>query len=72
MMSASFEVLDFLDTLGHLVRIPAIDRRLVWNVFSYLVQGYWVTAKDYVQDERRDDPTIWQNLYDSRSRYWRS
>ncbi|MGH9759857.1 MAG: DUF4760 domain-containing protein [Blastocatellia bacterium] len=58
------EVLDFFDTLGYLVKIRAIDKRLVWNVFFFVVQGYWHTAKEHIQRNRRDDPTIWQNLHD--------
>jgi hypothetical protein len=56
------EVLDFLDTLGLLVRRRALDPEMVWHAFFYWVDGYWRAAADVIQRERQKNPRVWEDL----------
>ncbi len=56
------EVLDFLDTVGLLVRRRALDKEMVWHTFFYWIHGYWHAAAEVIERERRKNPRVWEDL----------
>ncbi len=62
------EVLDFLDTVGLLVKRRTLDKEMVWHTFFYWVHGYCGAAHHYIDDERHKNPLVWNylsGLYDT-------
>lgn len=60
-------VLDFFEDLGMLVLRDYIDRKMVWDTFSYYAKGWWSACKDYITAERADkggDPTLFSDFGD--------
>jgi hypothetical protein len=58
------EVLDFFDVLGYFLKLGALERLPVWNMFYHQAHHWYCNAKDYITPQRQKDPTIWENLYD--------
>ncbi len=58
------DVLDFLDTIGLLVRRGALDEEMVWHTFFYWIFGYWHAAKAHIEREREKNPLVWNYLPD--------
>ena len=56
------EVLDFFETIGYFIRRGAIDKKTVWQIFFYWVNNYWHATKEYIDHERKNDPTVWANI----------
>lgn len=56
------EVLDFLETLGLLVRRKALDAEMVYHTFFYWIDGYWRASADVRQRERRKYERVWEDL----------
>ncbi len=56
------DVLDFLDTLGLLVRRKALDPEMVWHTFFYWIYGYWHAAQDVIIRERHQNSNVWADL----------
>lgn len=55
-------VLDFLDTVGYLAKMKVVDRDFIWETFQYWIVGYYLNAKDYIDEQRALDSTHWENL----------
>jgi hypothetical protein len=55
-------ILDFLDILGYLTRMKVVDKDFVWETFQYWIVGYYLNAKNYIDDERGLDATHWEHL----------
>jgi hypothetical protein len=55
-------LLNFFETIGFLVKKNAIDRKVVWNFFSFFVINYYQAASNFIKDIRKDDKTVWSNL----------
>jgi hypothetical protein len=53
------DVLLFFETVGLLERRRALDREMVWSVFSYPAFRYAEAAKQIINDDRADDETLW-------------
>lgn len=58
------EVLDFLETIGLLIYHGALDKEMVWHIFSPWVIGYCQGAEEYINTERQEDDTVWSNCLD--------
>lgn len=58
------DVLDFLDTLGTLVRRGALDAEMVWATFFYWIYGYWDAAGAVIGRERSKNRRVWEDLAD--------
>ena len=56
------DVLDFFDTLGLFVRKEGISVELAWSFFYYWLDGYATVARDYINDYRRENATVWEDL----------
>ncbi len=56
------EVLDFLDSLGLLVKRGGLDPQMVWHSFFYWIDGYRNAASDIVAEEQRKNPRVWEDL----------
>ena len=56
------EVLDFFDLLGYFLKLGALDRRAVWNMFYHPAHHWYSDAKDYMTPQRQKDSTIWENF----------
>jgi hypothetical protein len=54
-------VLDFLDMVGFLLRKGIIDKELAWHRFYHPAIHYWLLARGYIEDERKDAPKIWED-----------
>ncbi|MCX5677541.1 MAG: hypothetical protein NTY76_00310 [Candidatus Omnitrophica bacterium] len=61
-ISDATEVLDFFETIGYFIRRGALDKKTVWQIFFYWANNYWHSAKEYIEQERRGDPTVWANI----------
>jgi hypothetical protein len=56
------EVLDFLDSLGLLVKRGGLDPQMVWHSFFYWIDGYRNAARDIIAEEQRKNPRVWEDL----------
>ncbi len=56
------DVLDFLDTIGLLVKRRTLDKEMVWHTFYYWVDGYGRAAQGYIDGERRKNALVWNHL----------
>lgn len=66
-LSESFPVLSFFENLALLVRVNAVDGRLVWNKFGWFVVGYHLAlteGRDALAAIRakEQDPTLWEEF----------
>lgn len=57
------DVLDFFEEVGFLSRRHGIDDEVVWHEFYWRLHRYYVIAKSYIDQTRKDDPTIWEDLF---------
>jgi hypothetical protein len=56
------DVLDFFEMIGFLLSRGALDERMVWHGFFNIIHPYWLSAQEYIEDQRREDPTVWSDL----------
>jgi len=56
------DILDFCETLGMMVRRRAIDKKIVWHTFFYWLHGYHVYDKDFIEDQRKNFPSRYEDL----------
>lgn len=56
------ELLNFFETIGLLVKEGALNKKIVWNIFSSYVINYYQAVSDFVREVKRDDKTAWSNL----------
>jgi len=58
-LSGDLPVLGFLENVGHLVRRRALDEKMVWNSFSWLLARYYIalTARGNLLDNIRRKET---------------
>jgi len=56
------EIFDFFETVGLLLRKGTLDKEMVWNTFFYWIHHYWIIGSEYITDQRRDDPTTWEDF----------
>lgn len=55
-------VLDFLDSLGLLVRKGAVDEAMAWSLFSDPAVSYAAKSQKLIQKNQHSDPTTWEDL----------
>jgi hypothetical protein len=55
-------ILDFLDTVGYLTKMKVADKDFVWETFHYWIVGYYLNAKNYIDEQRGLDSTHWENF----------
>jgi hypothetical protein len=55
-------VLDFFETMGLFCKRGVIDEEIVWHSFYYWIRGYYWSAKDFIDERRRDEPTVYEDL----------
>jgi len=56
------DILDFFETIALLCRRKALDRYMLWHTFYYWVDRYYEAAKGYIEEHRRTEPTVWQDI----------
>lgn len=56
------DVLDFFDLLGYFLKLGALDRRAVWNMFYDKGHHWYSNAEKYMTPQRQIDATIWENF----------
>lgn len=49
-----FELPDFFETLGLLLRHKVVDEELIWQTFSYWVRNYWILTESYITRMRNE------------------
>ena len=58
------EVLDFFETLAFFCRRNVLDHKLVWNMFYWPMENYWLACSDYVEHVRLNEGRhTWENFY---------
>ncbi len=57
-----YEVLDFFEHIGLLVKRGHLDRNDVWDTFSYWMFNIFADARSLIEQERKDDPTVYSNF----------
>jgi hypothetical protein len=55
------EIIDFYDEVGFFVRRGGLDKKAVYTFFFSYMFRFWYVARDYVDQERRQDPTLWND-----------
>ena len=60
--SAVDDVLNFFCTVGLLADRGALDPEMVWGSFYNWIRCYWHAALPYIEEQRKRDPTNWNNL----------
>lgn len=58
------EIIDFFEGVGFLVKRGALHRKVVWTFFFSYLFRFWYLAKEYIESERRRDPTLWTEFVD--------
>lgn len=56
------EVFDFFETVGLMVRTGALTKDLVYNFFFHWMNMYWVAGQAYIQEERKNSISLWENF----------
>lgn len=56
------EVLDFFEMMALLVHRRALDKKMIWHNFYHAISGYCGAAKEYIEQERANDDTVWNDL----------
>jgi hypothetical protein len=58
------EIIDFFEGVGFLVKRGALERKVVWTFFFSYLFRFWHFSKEYIEDERGHDPTLWTEFVD--------
>jgi hypothetical protein len=56
------DLLDFFATIGFLYERKAVDTDLAYKNFSWWMIRFWLSAEDFVKEERKRDPLGWKTL----------
>jgi hypothetical protein len=56
------DVIDFFETVALLSRKGALDRYMIWHTFYYWIDRYYETAKSHIEERRKIDSTVWQDI----------
>ncbi|MGO9455147.1 MAG: hypothetical protein ACLQDV_29490 [Candidatus Binataceae bacterium] len=57
------EVLDYLETVAFLCARKVLDRNLVWNMFYWPMEHYWIACAEYIKHVRLNEGShTWENL----------
>jgi hypothetical protein len=56
------DILDFFETVALFSRKRALDRYMVWHTFYYWIDRYYEAAKGHIEERRRSEPTVWQDI----------
>ena len=56
------EVLDNFSTIASLAQSGALNKKTINDMFGYWIIYYTITAKSYIESERKVDPNTWVNL----------
>jgi hypothetical protein len=56
------DILDFFETLALLERKHALDRYMLWHTFYYWINHYYEATKEHIEERRRREPTVWQDI----------
>ena len=54
--------LDFFETIALLSRRCALDRYMLWHTFYYWINHYYEAGKEHIEERRRREPTVWQDI----------
>jgi len=57
------DVLDFFEEVALLARRTVIDKKSAWHAFYFWIDGYWWATIDYINSERKNSPTQWEDLF---------
>jgi len=57
-----FDVLDFFEHIGLLVKRGYLSRDDVWDTFSYWMFNIFADARSLIEQKRKEDPTVYSNL----------
>lgn len=58
------EIIDFFEGVGFLVENGALDKRAAWTCFFSYMYRFCHLVGEYIDRERRRDPTLWQGFID--------
>ncbi len=53
---------DFFETVGLMVRTGALTKDLAYNFFFHWFNMYWVAGQSYIQEERKNSKSLWENF----------
>lgn len=56
------DILDFFETIALLERKHALDRYMLWHTFYYWIDHYYEATKGHIEERRRTEPTVWQDI----------
>jgi len=56
------DILDFFETIALLSRRGALDRYMLWHTFYYWIDRYYEATKGHIEERRRGEPTVWQDI----------
>jgi hypothetical protein len=56
------EIIDFFEGVGFMMSQGALNKKMVWTFFSTYLFYFWHFAQEYVEQERKRDPTIWSEF----------
>lgn len=56
------DILDFFETIGHLVTENLLSQKLVWHTFLHWSHRYTLLARGYMLAEQRSKPTVYRDL----------
>ncbi len=54
-----YDIMDFFETVGLMVRRDALDKEMVWSEFSDDIEGYWMGGSKLIRSEIQEDSTIY-------------
>jgi hypothetical protein len=55
-------LLDELENIGLLINKGVLDQEIIWTMLSALVLNYTAAAHQYIEADRRRNPTLWSNV----------
>lgn len=55
-------ILNFFETIAILCDQKVLNEEIVWEVFFYWMHRYYQCMRKYLENIRKNDPTMWENL----------
>jgi hypothetical protein len=60
--SGAQDVLNFFEYMSHLIDSKVLQRVTVWNKFSWWIEGYWAMYEPWIEEKRKEWPTLYSDF----------
>jgi hypothetical protein len=61
--SEAENIIDLFETLAFLTENrKVVDEEAIWHFFSYWINNYYELMRSRIDERRRNDPTVWQDI----------